>query len=438
MFLLIKVDGKPLKPVNNLTESENESVLDLMTMENSTTNLQDELSENEFEPLFDGRNASNESLPEFKKTTKPKFEQHENGLLFLNDVKLNITLPNGKFKVIVSDTHVVNGDNQKPTSFCFKAKIFAQPSIDPQCPPNYCEVQFVYGKSAKILNVNTILGNQVVTTHTPSASVNISPNKMTVVGKENETSDVCQFDLEEGFLPIILVNKGDRNVFLDGVQIYDETSGLSDDIIVCISAGSCAVLLFIFSLMLFGVHHLRKPRNNPIPKAEKEPKQKNDETVVQKQLFVLFVFLFVKADGKPLKAVINATESENEHFWDIKTMENSTTNQETDELSQNETNQLYDVEKSSNQSFLLAPRPPKVQQDENGVTFNADAKVNVTLTERRFQLTVYDPDVKEDNKQAATSFCFKAKRFVQSKENPQCLPNYCEIKIDYDILGSIL
>uniref|UniRef100_A0AC34RM38 Uncharacterized protein n=1 Tax=Panagrolaimus sp. JU765 TaxID=591449 RepID=A0AC34RM38_9BILA len=293
VFLLIKADGKndvlsqndTNLPYDPEKSTENERFWDIKTTENPTTNQEDDqLSQNDTNSLYDVEKSSNQSF--LLAPRPPKVEQDENGVTFNSDAKVNVTLTERKFQLTIYDPDVKKGDNQKITSFCFKAKCFVQPKENPQCLPNYCEIKVDYGVFSGAVSSNANFGDKGITIDDPTMKIEVTENKMYVIGQENEAVNSCEFDDEEGYLPVQLIYKGDRQIYMNGVKIYNDTSRvtISDSPIVYYSAGSCAGFLFIFSLILFIVYCSKKPRYNPVAKAEKEPKQKNDAKVVQKQV----------------------------------------------------------------------------------------------------------------------------------------------------------
>uniref|UniRef100_A0AC34R7X0 Uncharacterized protein n=1 Tax=Panagrolaimus sp. JU765 TaxID=591449 RepID=A0AC34R7X0_9BILA len=84
---------------------------------------------------------------------------------------------------------------------------------------------------------------------------------MFVVGKENEAVTVCQFDLKAGFLPVKLVNKGDRSVTLEGVEIHHgKKVDVNEPVMVGISVGICSAVVIILGLIFLIMYCVKKPK----------------------------------------------------------------------------------------------------------------------------------------------------------------------------------
>uniref|UniRef100_A0AC34RDT8 Uncharacterized protein n=1 Tax=Panagrolaimus sp. JU765 TaxID=591449 RepID=A0AC34RDT8_9BILA len=116
---------------------------------------------------------------------------------------------------------------------------------------------------------------------------------MFVVGKESEAVTVCQFDLKYGFIPVKLVNKGDRSVTLQGAVIYNPANGensLQIGSILGITAGVAGVIVVGVGIFLIvyccfckkkqpkveaNVHVDEKDTKNPIDELDKKENKIN-------------------------------------------------------------------------------------------------------------------------------------------------------------------
>uniref|UniRef100_A0AC34QJE0 FHA domain-containing protein n=1 Tax=Panagrolaimus sp. JU765 TaxID=591449 RepID=A0AC34QJE0_9BILA len=157
-----------------------------------------------------------------------KVEQNATGVIFKDDADANITLPIGKFKLIVYDPLVQENDDQKDTSFCFEANPAARPEINPSCPQNYCEIKINYGIIMDDASSMIHLGTKNVAWGSQLVEVEVYHNQMYVIGRESKAVDVCHFDLDQPFLSVKLINKGDRSVFIENGELALKDNTVND------------------------------------------------------------------------------------------------------------------------------------------------------------------------------------------------------------------
>uniref|UniRef100_A0AC34RMV2 Uncharacterized protein n=1 Tax=Panagrolaimus sp. JU765 TaxID=591449 RepID=A0AC34RMV2_9BILA len=190
-------------------------------------------------------------------------EQNETGVIFKDDADVNISLPTGKFKLIVYDPSVQEGDNQKATYFCFGAKSASQPGNNPNCPKDYCEIKVSCSRTDGELLCYTYLGEKRVVWGNELVEIEVQQNEMYVIGQESESANVCQINADQDFLP-------------KDVELHNSTSvdGMDAGIIAGVTVGAILAVGAIGSTIFIVKHCLYYKKKKQLQETKKTPEIK--------------------------------------------------------------------------------------------------------------------------------------------------------------------
>uniref|UniRef100_A0AC34Q100 Uncharacterized protein n=1 Tax=Panagrolaimus sp. JU765 TaxID=591449 RepID=A0AC34Q100_9BILA len=152
-------------------------------------------------------------------TTLPKIaetKQINDKLEFLTDGVVSLDV-DAVFYLDVYDEKIDNND--EGIFFCFKAKRESMSADIKKCPKNYCDVHVRYSKSnEKMSSVFVLMGN-VPSAFTTHVKIEIRESLM-AVNDGKEVSKDCTCDLDSGYLPVELMNKKHRKVYLTNTKLH--------------------------------------------------------------------------------------------------------------------------------------------------------------------------------------------------------------------------
>uniref|UniRef100_A0AC34R5E9 Uncharacterized protein n=1 Tax=Panagrolaimus sp. JU765 TaxID=591449 RepID=A0AC34R5E9_9BILA len=200
---------------------------------NESTNLinlkhdGDELVKNAMENVTETEvNNSEEDLmqiaPSFlaqNEKSSEKYVKVENKVMeFLNDATVNVTVENNQLTLFVKDDNIRSGEQK--LYFCFKSTIRSY--VASTCPSGFCEVRIDFLTKDQRHTTYIDFDGHDQTFGGNFITAVISENSMKVTGVPNAPSPIttCNPDFEPGYLPVKVINKGDKTVRLSDVQLF--------------------------------------------------------------------------------------------------------------------------------------------------------------------------------------------------------------------------
>uniref|UniRef100_A0AC34PZC3 Uncharacterized protein n=1 Tax=Panagrolaimus sp. JU765 TaxID=591449 RepID=A0AC34PZC3_9BILA len=264
----LKHDGDELvkKAMENVTE----------TKENNSEDL------TQFEPSF---LAQNEKSSE-------KYVKVENKVLeFLNDATVNVTVENNQLTLFVKDDTITFGE--QTLYVCFKSTI--QSYVSSTCPSEFCEVRIRVSSDGEKNSTYIDFDGHNQTFGVNSITVMITENSMKVTSVPGSPSSIttCNPDFDAGYLPVKVINKGDKIVRLSNVELHkSEEHEMETDMtpatIAGIAVGGFAILvILIVAVAVICSKNSEKPNQNqnknPEVKAASKTKALKDEDEPKKE-----------------------------------------------------------------------------------------------------------------------------------------------------------
>uniref|UniRef100_A0AC34Q0Y0 Uncharacterized protein n=1 Tax=Panagrolaimus sp. JU765 TaxID=591449 RepID=A0AC34Q0Y0_9BILA len=172
-------------------------------------------------------NGSETSFSTFL-TTLPKIAETKqvNGkIALLTDGVVNLDV-DSVFYLEVYDEKIDN--NEEGIFFCFKAKKESTIPGLKKCPKNYCDVHVRYSNyTGKVISAFVLMGDAKEILFSERTKTEIRESTMAVNAGQT-TSRACTWDYSSGYLPVELMNKQHRKVYLTNAKLHNANNATAE------------------------------------------------------------------------------------------------------------------------------------------------------------------------------------------------------------------